>query len=60
MSSMKRSQTNLAILNRCCSQFFQDINRLVVIECFPPSYHVAQVLHCVQLVVWVLRSRIIH
>lgn len=55
-----KENPNLSILNRRCSQFFQDINRLVVIESLPPSCHVAQVLHGVQLAVWVLRSRIIH
>lgn len=58
--AQKENQTNLSILNRRCSQFFQDLDRLVVIESLPPSCHVAQVLHCVQLAVWVLRSWIIH
>jgi len=53
-------QSYLIALDGAKDKVFQDVDRLVDVEDRPSAHHVVEVLHGVQLVVWVLWTRVIH
>ena len=59
-SNITAKPHSLSIFNGGSNHLFQEVSGLVEIQHFSPSNHIAQVVYCVQFIVLVLGSWVIH